>query len=556
MSRSWTVRNQLVYDEDWNAGKHQLTVLAGQEATEQLINTTGSMTWGYDPILQTAGLVDIKTLSNDGLNNPVMPNFYGSSRLTQAPFTEMELQTRTTSYYSNAAYTYNHKYTLNASWRIDQSNLFGKDKSAQNRPVWSIGGKWAVSNESFFEKKTWLDILALRATYGITGNSPDPGTAASFDILAPMYSSWALGGKSLNIATPANAKLTWESTRTTNVGVDFGFFRRISGSLDIYQRKTTDLLADVSLNPFTGYPTVTGNLGDLQNNGIEFSLSTLNLDKQKFTWRTTLTMAYNKNKITHLNNTTPINTGEQKLTQLNMEGYAAMAIFAYRYAGLDAMGDPMIYVEGKGATKERNVALPVDIRYMGTLQPVWSGGFSNNFSYGNFSLSANMVFNLGNVIRRDVNTNFSGGRLTQGIAGAMNGTFNSGNPHAEFADRWKKPGDELITGIPAYVPDRSVDYARRNTSYYTMADMNVVSASYIKLRDITLSYSLPAQVLRLAHAQNIEFRCQLSNVMLWKANKYNIDPEFHDGYGDFLAGGSRSLPVNQRAVTLGIHLTY
>ncbi len=102
---------------------------------------------------------------------------------------ETELETRYTSYYANGAYTYNRRYTINGSWRIDKSNLFGLDKAAQNKPVWSVGAKWQLSDERFLKSMNWLNRLALRATYGITGNSPAPGTASSYDVMVAQKQS-------------------------------------------------------------------------------------------------------------------------------------------------------------------------------------------------------------------------------------------------------------------------------------------------------------------------------------------------------------------------------
>src|SRR5690606_15824442 len=131
-----------------------------------------------------------------------------------------EVQSRFTSYYANAAYTYNGKYSVNGSWRIDQSNLFGLDKSAQNRPVWSVGGKWLLSSEDFMANVNFADHLALRVTYGITGNSPVPGTASSYDIMVAQTSPNLPGSTGVGISTPGNPKLTWESTETINIGLD------------------------------------------------------------------------------------------------------------------------------------------------------------------------------------------------------------------------------------------------------------------------------------------------------------------------------------------------
>lgn len=549
----WTVRNQLSYNNNWDQDLHQLSLLLGQEAQEQRETTNGSVVRGYNELLQNFGAVDYSTLGVTGVAGPVMQNNSGRSILSNDVFNQSDRQTRFTSYYANVAYTFDRKYAVNGSFRIDRSNLFGLDKSAQNRPVWSVGGKWILGSEPFMDNVRWLNHLALRATYGLTGNSPAPGTAASYDILATQRSNFLPGGAGLRVATPSNPKLTWESTQNVNIGVDFGILdNRISGSVDVYRKKTSDLLGYLPTNTFTGYSSIVGNLGDLENKGVELSLNTLNISKGPFKWNTIFNIAYNKNTITKLNLGAPVTTGSQRVSQQYVEGFPAFAIFAYEFARLDQMGDPQIRLADGTVTKTPNVAKVNDVHFMGTYQPVWSGGMANVFNYKNFSLSANAVFNLGHVMRNDVNTKYSG-RTTHGNveSGSTGSGFRGGNLHADFANRWKQPGDELFTNIPSYVASNAVSASRRDYFYYTRGDINVVSASYIKMRDVTLAYSLPALLVRKLQADQVTFRVQFSNLMLWKANKNDIDPE----YINAIFGG-RSLLANQGALSFGLNVKF
>ena len=146
------------------------------------------------------------------------------------------------SLYANAAYTFNYKYTLNASLRIDQSNLFGSDPNNQYKPIWAIGGAWKISQESFMKEIEWLNMLNLRVTYGFAGNSPEPGQGGSYDILLATSSSF-FETNGFMITTPANDKIIWEKTRTWNIGFDTDLWNsRLSVSFDYYNKKTTDLI--------------------------------------------------------------------------------------------------------------------------------------------------------------------------------------------------------------------------------------------------------------------------------------------------------------------------
>lgn len=549
----WTIRNQLSYNKSWEGSLHQLTLLLGQEAQEQFETRNGSVVRGYNDLLQTFGAIDYSTLGVTGVANPVMPNNTGRSLISNDVFNQFERLSRFSSYYSNLAYTYNRRYAVNGSFRIDKSNLFGLDKSAQNRPVWSVGGKWIMSSENFMANTAWVNHLALRVTYGLTGNSPAPGTAASYDILASQRSNFLPGGAGLRVSTPSNTKLTWESTRNMNIGLDFGVAdNRISGSVDVYRKKTSDLLGNLPTNTFTGYASIVGNLGDLENKGIELSLNTLNIRKGAFKWNTILNIAYNKNMISKLNLGTPVTTTRNQVRQQYVQGYPAFTLFAYKFAGLDGMGDPQIQLADGSITKTPNAAKVSDVVFMGTYQPVWSGGLANVFNYKSISLSANAIFNLGHMMRKDVNKTYSG-RLTHiNVENLSSGSgFKGGNQHADFANRWKQPGDEQWTDIPVFLPNSSLSNTRRDYEYYTYSDINVVSASYVKLRDLTLAYRLPALLVRKLQAEQVTFRVQVSNLMLWKANKDDIDPEYINAIY-----GNRSILANQGTLSLGLNVKF
>lgn len=544
---NWIIRNQLVFDRSWKNSRHQLTALAGQEAQEQKVISNNNRQYGYDERLQTYALVNYQALAATGVKNPVMANSSNGSFLADTIFSQSETVSRFTSWYLNAAYTFNRKYSLNTAWRKDQSNLFGKNKSAQSKPVWSVGLKWDICNEPFFDAVKGVNNLALRATYGITGISPTPGSASSYDILSAANAPNAPGGKSLYVSSPANPNLTWESTKTFNIGVDFAFFgQRLTGSVDVYRKKTTNLLGSMPVNPLTGYTSIFGNTGDLTNKGIELTLSSGNIMTKNFRWITMLTMSYNKNKIDKLVQQFPYTTGGQVINSANyLEGYPAFALWAYNFAGLDNMGDPLVKLTDKTVTKNPTAVKADDVVYMGVYQQPWSGGVSNLFSYKSFMLNVNIIYNVGHKMFRNVNRTYTGYSFIN------NQDFSSGNLHADFANRWKQPGDEAHTNIPSFITTAE-NTTRRNTDYYVLGDLNVVDASYAKIRDISLSYSLPPVVVKKIHAEQLTFRVQVSNLMLWKANHDNIDPEFQDARFGVRSG----MPVNQGAITIGAHLTF
>lgn len=532
--KNYSLRNQFVFDQNWN--KHQLTVLAGQEATSQFGRSSQTIVRGWDDKLQTGQPIDYKTL-NEGLEENTITN---ASTFLAENFTGGQSATiRTSSYYANLSYSYLGRYTLNGSWRNDQSNLFGTDKSAQNRPVWSVGGKWLLSEETFMKDITWLSRLDLRATYGIAGNAPQPGTAASYDILNPASGPYYVTGRGLLIGTPGNDKLSWESTVIKNVGVDFALFEGILfGSVDGYIKNTTDLLGNLPVSPFSGYKTVIGNLGAIDNKGFEISLTSVNVVTKDFSWNAGFTLGYNKSKVKRLSLLGNITTGTGMISQRYVEGYPAFAQFAFDYVGLNNQGNPQIRLADGTITSNPEINTAADVKYMGTTQPVWAGGLSNTFSYKGLSLKVNLVYNLGHVMLKDVNGFWSGPMYN--------------NVHSDFANRWKVPGDEAKTDIPRYTAS-SRNNRLRNLQYYTAANTNVFDASFVKVRDITLAYRLSQHIADHLKVRGITFRAQLSNLMLWKANKFGIDPEFQNAG---IYGSGRTVRTGQGTFTLGAHVSF
>jgi TonB-linked SusC/RagA family outer membrane protein len=550
--RNFTIRHQLVYDITAGNGDHQLTMLAGQEATSTLSNTNSSVARGYDPQLGTSQAIDYVTLTN-GIAGTVFPSGISRSTLSYDAYSEAEPFARTTSWYGNAAYTYLRKYTINASVRNDQSNLFGADRSVQYKPIWAVGLAWQVNRESFMERILWIDYLHLRATYGLSGNQPSKNFAANYDIFNGLTNIYAPGGIGYSISTYGNKKISWESTKTYNVGIDYSLLKgRLTGSTDLYMRRTTNLIGSAPANPFTGVATITSNLGDIHNTGVETRLTSVNVRNRDFTWSTTLILSYNVNKVTKLYNSAATTTTSaiQFMSTRYVEGYSSYAQWGYRFKGLDNAGDPLVELADGTITKKPGAALASDLAYMGTWQPTLTGGFSNNFRYRNFQLSCNLVYNFGSTLKRDaVGLNTFTSTLTGRTSNSAGYFF--GNLYSDFNKRWKKPGDETITNIPAYIPSSSTASTQRSALYYANGDINYFDGAYIKMRDLNLSYTLPPQIVSRLRAEDITFRATLSNVLLWKANDYGIDPEFHNSNG-----AERKIPFAQHSITFGLNMRF
>lgn len=541
--RNFTVRNQLVYDANLRQGEDHITVQAGSDIQESYTMASASTLVGYDEALGTYAVLDYNRLRSG-----VFGTVSGSGFLWVTPYQIRKEKTRFLSYFALASYNISGKYSVDASWRQDYSNAFGKDLTSQNKPTWSFGAKWRLFRESFLKNVSWLNDLGLRVTYGITGNSPYTGAAARNNVYGAVNSSNSsfgsnmIAGDAFILARVANNKLAWEATHTVNIGVDFSVLdKRLGGAVDVYRKYTTDLIGTIRLNPFSGQTSVTGNIGELLNKGIEVTLRSGNIRGKSFSWSTSLTFSYNHSKLLSYSNPSEWqNTAAAWVGYPPyLVGYSTSPLFAWRYAGLDDMGDPLIFKADKSVTKSPQGAdlTTADVAFMGNTTPPFYGGFSNNFRYKNISLTLNAVYSMGGVMRKDVNGMYTG-RLQTSNA------FSGPNIQYYFADRWKQPGDEMSTDIPSYVADGYTNYTRRNTAYYTNGDINVVSSSFIKLRDITLNYEFSDKLVRSLKIQNAGIFVQATNFRVWTANKDGIDPEIPRYAGTGHPGHSYSVGVN------------
>ena len=517
--RSYTVRNQLNVDKTLgDEVSHRITGIAGFEVSSRKTGSNSTFMRGYDIQTMQHILYDDYNLYLTGVKNPALPSFAASSTNTFEPneFSQGEMEYRFVSMYANGAYTLMDKYSFNASIRVDQSNLFGSDPSVQFKPIWSAGAIWNVSKENFMSGTSrWLDRLNLRASFGYAGNSPDPGQGGPYNILSsvsnPNYSRFGLG---YVVVTPANDKLTWEKTRIINLGVDWAVLgNRLSGSIDVYDKNTTNLLGQAPVDPTTGFTTVLSNIGSLTNKGIELSLNSVNITAPGFEWTTDFSFTFNKNKLVDMY-IEPPGSPYVMITYDYWKGYPYGTVFAYKWAGLDsADGMPRVYdSQGNIVRSITDIDSSEAVPYCGTTVPPIFGALSNGIRFGDFDLSFTFIYNFGHVLRNDINSTFSY-RLER-------------NLHNDFAKRWKKPGDEAVTDVPAYYSLRNTSINESDITYlYRYADINVLSASYIKLRELSLGYRLPASACKALSLQSAMLRLQASNLATIAFNGQGIDPE-------------------------------
>ncbi len=523
---AYTLRAQLNFNRLFN-GKHNVTALAGAERRLIRSSSTTALYMGYDD--NSLAYSPFNPLILTPLNGTEALNGYFTWYYTSNNYLRAD-EDRYVSFYANGSYTFDEKYSITASMRIDQSNLFGTDPKYQYRPLWSVGASWQIANEDFMKDISWINRLNLRLTYGIAGNVPK-NAGPYLSITNTGYNDW-IGGIGSSISNPPNDQLRWEKTSSTNVGIDFALFNsRLNGSIDFYNKHTTDLLGNRNADPTLGWTTLMQNYGKMYNRGVEISLQSVNIRNQDFTWGTNFVFSYNKNKLLNLEGTQE-SVFYYTAYDVDAVGYPINSLFSYRYAGLSHEdGSALVY--DKDGNKVAQVSSVNDLVYSGTRTPKYTASLKNFFSYKNFDLSFMFMYYGGHVMRT----------LTQDyIAGAPSYNMNRIN-----LNHWRQPGDENIPGIgPAF--NRNIYYTQAQAWY--SADVHVKRADYIKLRDISISYNLPSRWLKRFAISSAALTCQISDVWWWAANG-DIDPEAYavSGYGR----GSLTLP-NPTTYTIGLSI--
>ena len=411
------------------------------------------------------------------------------------------------SYFARANYSYNSKYLLAITARIDADSRFGSNYKYGTFP--SVSAGWIVSEENFMKSVNWLSFLKIRGSYGIVGNN----TGIGFYSANAQYGSVKYGTSpgGLGISNFGNDDLRWEKVATTDIGLEFGLFKnRISAEFSWYNKKTTDMLLAVPTPSPSGTTSVLGNIGEMENKGIELSLNTTNIAGKNLKWTTNINIARNKNRVLKLD-------GEQKEILSTSSRFANAVIigqplgvfYGVKYAGVDPTnGDPIYFNPDNKTTT--NVYDDAGKFIIGDPNPDWIGGINNTVSYKGLELSVLFQGVFGNQVQ-------DGGG---GFMSASGDWFD--NQTRDQLKRWQNPGD--ITDVPQARLNRWGDFDSPQ-----MSTRYVYDASYVRLKNLTLAYNLPTSVANKLKISNARF--YVSGVNLHTFTKYpGWDPEVNTDY--------------------------
>ncbi len=499
---SYTGRGQLMYNTIL-ADKHSIDAMGGIEFRETKESTQSGTLFGYNDTAQTS--IDLPS------NTP--NTIYGYSQGVSYNNTLKSATRRFLSYYGNASYTYNDKYTISGSARLDDYNNFGVDKSYRRTPLWSTGFKWNIIKENFMKGATLFDNLAFRASYGYNGNislNTFPFTSISLgDVDRFSQLPYAF------VSAAANPALRWEKTGIINFGIDFNLLNyRLNGTIEYYKKDSKDLIMEFPVSPFYGTPNnmLVRNASTLEGHGIDFNLNGVIVKTKNFGFDLNLVTSYNKNEVTDSRFTNYSQFLNGSGVGAPIVGYGTNSVFAFRNAGLNNTGSVQVY-DKDGNIVQSNVALTdmADMKYMGTSTPKYYGSLSANLNYKKLSLYLLATYKLDYVLFKPSFDQYVN----------RYGSFSGYDLNSDIDLRWRNPGDEATTNVPGVRGMTGYSYPR-----YIFSDNRVIDGDHIRFKEVSLKYDL-SDLFANTFIQNASLTCSARNLgIIWRKNKENLDPDF------------------------------
>lgn len=533
-NESYLTRAQVSYDKPIGKNsRDNLNILLGAELSSNKYKGYALTRRGYLPDRgQTYAPID-----------PVKYPLYAQWALISGNDIVRNELTNLASGYFSGSYTVNDKYILNFNTRTDFSNKFGSRSKEQFLPTYSISGRWDIDKDFFKNSKT-VNLLALKVSYGYQGNMLDNQSPnliikqGSIDPINNQYYS--------NIAFYPNPNLKWELNKQVNVGIDFGLFNnKLQGTVNYFDKTTTNAFLDKKVADINGLESYVVNSGTIKNRGIEVALSFTPINNLGpngknggFTWRVDPQLGQIINKLISKSINSQ-NIGETNANLYNdylqgnqiVDGKAANTFYSYRFKGLDPKsGYPTFYDDDPSmAEAYKGMSLDQIINKVmvssGRRVPIVEGGLLNVFSYKQFSLSFNLSYSIGSKIRlKKLYPNYEAG---ENISSAP---LPESNADPVFINRWRNPGDETRTNIPAIVQQSVLlseglythwslglpyNYAGSIWEMYDNSDARIVSGNFIKVKTANFRYNFTENFTK-------RLRLKQTSVMLSGSNLYTF----------------------------------
>ncbi|MBQ7898695.1 MAG: TonB-dependent receptor [Bacteroidales bacterium] len=479
--------NILTYNNEWNA-KHVLEVMAGTSATtSRWENLSGSRTH-FSPDYNNAIF---------GINGGNKGGLRGQSQ----GFARWAIM----SYLARASYNYDSKYYITATFRADGTSKLAPGARWGFFP--SVSAAWRLSGENFLKDVTWIDDLKLRAGWGQQGNQEGLSDYAWVRTYNTNYYDWTVDQNADavptlgSVANGGSQKLTWETTTQANAGIDWTILgNRLTFALDAYYKYTRDLLLTVDL--VEPNPDMIYNAAEMSNWGLEFAVNSVNIERNGFRWSTDFNISMNRNMVEKLLLTSVFYYGStsevhsERVIRM-VEGMPLSSFWGFVSEGVDPETGMIRYkdLDNNGTINSS------DKTYIGNANPLFTAGMTNTFNWKNFTFSFLLTSSVGNDI-------YNASKIE------MVGMYNGANQIKDVVRRWRVPGQ--ITDIPKAGAD-AIDNLKASTRW-------IEDGSYLKVKNITLSYDIKHPALRKANISRIQPYVTLDN-MITLTGYSGYDPE-------------------------------
>lgn len=411
---------------------------------------------------------------------------------------------------ANGTYTYDNRYYLDLSWRMDGSSLLGSDN--RFAPFWSTGIGWNVHNEKWFKNHKILNTLRLRLSYGLMGSQNFTSESAYTTYKyrpGNRYFNWTAA----ELMGLGNSDLTWQKTKQFNLGIEFGFLQnRITGQIDFYTKNTNNLLSSMELPHSTGFDSYMENIGAMKNNGFELSLNGYIIRDydRKINWSVGGQLVYNWNEITKLSDA--IMEQNKKYMEQNVDisslfyvGRPMSAIYAVQSAGIDPSTGMEVFLDKNGnVTRKFNAT---DKVYLGPSQPLYRGNINSMFMYKGFTLNVSFGYHWGGKIYNST--------LRDRVEVSTNTIATTNVDSRVFLNRWAFPGDHTFF---RNFDDNVTTHA---TSRYVMDD------NVLELQSVSMQYRWnSAWLKRNTKIESIVFGINANSLLYWSSVKYERGTEY------------------------------
>ncbi len=449
---------------------------------------------------------------------------------TPAGVNEFETESRFLGFFGDAQYTYDDRYTGSLTLRYDGSSRFGED--TRYGLFGSVGGSWSISEEAFMEEVGFVEALELRGSYGVLGNSDFQDAFGNF-AARRLYGGGGeySGTAGIQPSSLGQSELTWEESTQINVGLDYSVFGgRLSGSFNLFRNDTDKLLLGRDLPADSGFDTVLDNVGEIRTEGFEIAFNTVNVDRGGFRWDTEFNITFQRSEVLSLfDGREELRNGQQPGGNLYRVGEPLGQYERVPWAGVNPANGRPLYKDEDGNLTYFVGGQSAEETYGNNLSDYY-GGFGNTFSYAGLTLDIFFQFDYGR------NT-FNNDRYF------IDGNFNFNHTENVTEDFWQEPGDVSERPQPWF--GNRPGGSGYNTGFFN-SSVYMENASYIRLKQVRLSYSLPSSLVRGIGIQNATIYVNGSNLATF-TNYTGLDPE--------IVGTAIAQYPNNERITGGINVT-